>query len=88
MHVTEFVAITSDAHAALWHTLLSVDLVGPIISREMPVDDPLPYLLTNPRALQTTMLNDGIWVNVRDVAASFSARRYGTDRSLRPRGRW
>ena len=78
MRVTEFVANTSDAHAAMWHTLLSVDLVGPISSREMPVDDPLPYLLTNPRALQTTMLNDGIWVNVRDFAASFSARRYGT----------
>jgi oxaloacetate decarboxylase alpha subunit len=75
---TEFVANTSDAHAALWHTLLSVDLVGPIFCREMPADDPLPYLLTNPRALETTALNDGIWVNVRDVADCFSARRYGT----------
>ncbi len=82
MRLTEFVANTGDAHAALWHTLLSVDLVGAIISRQMPVDDPLPYLLTNPRALETTALNDGIWVNVRDVAACMSARRYGTTDSF------
>jgi predicted acetyltransferase len=82
LRISEFVANTSEAHAALWHTLLSVDLVGPIICREVPVDDPLPYLLTNPRALETTALNDGIWVNVRDVADCFSARRYGTTDQL------
>jgi predicted acetyltransferase len=78
MNVVELVAISSDAHAALWHTLLGVDLVGPITSRQVPVDDPLPYLLTNPRALQTTGLNDGVWVNVRDVAACLASRTYGT----------
>ncbi|MEP7114697.1 MAG: sterol carrier protein domain-containing protein, partial [Ilumatobacteraceae bacterium] len=49
-----------------------------IISRQIPLDDPLPYLLTNARALQTTALNDGIWVNIRDVAACLAARRYST----------
>ena len=78
MRVLELVAITGEAHAALWHTLLGVDLVGAIVSRQIPIDDPLPYLLTNPRALQTTALNDGIWVNVRNVAACFAGRRYGT----------
>lgn len=78
MNVVELVAINGDAHAALWHTLLGVDLVGPITSRQVPVDDPLPYLLTNPRALETTTLLDGIWVNVRDVKACLSARRYST----------
>jgi predicted acetyltransferase len=38
----------------------------------------LPYLLTDPRALQTTALNDDLWVNVRDVAGCLSARRYST----------
>jgi predicted acetyltransferase len=82
MRLLELVAITGEAHAALWHTLLGVDLVGPIISRQIPIDDPLPYLLTNPRALQTTALNDGIWVNVRDVARCLSARRYSTEDRL------
>jgi predicted acetyltransferase len=78
LNVVEFVAVTGEAHAALWHTLLGVDLVGSITSRQVPLDDPLPYLLTNPRALQTTTLQDGFWANVRDVKACFSARRYST----------
>ncbi len=79
--VVELVATTRDAHVALWHTLLGVDLVGPITSRQVPIDDPLPFLLTNPRALQTTTLNDGVWANVRDVVACFGTRRYSsTDR--------
>jgi predicted acetyltransferase len=78
MQLVELAATTADAHAALWHTLLAVDLVGTITSRQVPVDDPLPYLLTNPRALHTTALNDGVWVNVRDVARCFSARTYGS----------
>jgi len=78
LNVIELVATTGDAHAALWHTLLGVDLVAAVTSRQVPIDDPLPYLLTDPRALQTTALNDGIWVNVRDVAACFRSRTYST----------
>jgi predicted acetyltransferase len=78
LNVVELAAITGDAHAALWHTLLGVDLVGSITSRQIPTDDPLPYLLTNPRALETTGLLDGIWVNIRDVKACMSARTYST----------
>lgn len=78
MIVVELVATTGDAHAALWHTVLGVDLVGPITSRQVPIDDPLSFLLTDPRALQTTGLNDGVWVNVRDVAACFGTRCYST----------
>jgi predicted acetyltransferase len=82
MRIIELVANSGDAHAALWHTLLGVDLVAPISSTQVPMDDPLPYLLTDPRALQTTAVNDGIWVNVRDIAACFSSRRYGTTDAL------
>jgi predicted acetyltransferase len=78
LRLLELAAITGDAHAALWHTLLGVDLVGTITSRQVPLDDPLPYLLTDPRALRTTAVNDGLWVNVRDVASCMSARRFST----------
>jgi predicted acetyltransferase len=82
MQVLELAATSGEAHAALWHTLLGVDLVGPITSRQVPIDDPLPYLLTDLRALRTTDLNDGVWVNVRNVAASFAARVYATSDRL------
>jgi predicted acetyltransferase len=71
--------ITPEAHVALWHTVLSTDLVGPIRSYSIPLDDPLPYLLTDQRALRTTDLNDCLWCNVRDVKSCFAARTYGTD---------
>ena len=81
MHLVEIAAITPEAHIALWQTLLSVDLVGEIRSRAIAVDDPLPFLLENQRALRTVELNDGVWVNVRDAAISFGARTYRcTDR--------
>jgi predicted acetyltransferase len=78
----ELVAATPDAHLALWHTVLSLDLVGPIVSSNVPIDDPLPYYLVNPRHVRTTEVNDGLWINVRSVPAAFGARAYGTDDDL------
>ena len=54
LDLVEIVAVTPEAHVALWHVLLNIDLVGTITTRQLPVDDPLPYLLTNPRAVRTT----------------------------------
>jgi predicted acetyltransferase len=74
--VNELVALTPDAHAALWHTLLSTDLIGTVRTRRMPIDDPLPYLLTDQRQCAMVSNHDGAWANVRDLAACFAARRY------------
>lgn len=83
LRLMELVATTPDAHAALWHTVLSHDLVGPVRSRSvMSLDDPLPFLLTDQRALRTTDLNDMLWVRPRDVRAAFEARTFGTDDSF------
>jgi len=81
MHLVELVALTPEAHAALWQALLGVDLVVEIRSRNIPIDDPLPFLLEDQRALRTRDLVDGVWVNVRDIPAAFGARTYrSTDR--------
>jgi predicted acetyltransferase len=82
VEVLDVAAATPDAHAALWHTILSLDLVGPIRCRALALDDPLPYLLTDPRALRTVELNDFIWCLPLDVPACFAARTYGTDDDL------
>ena len=79
----DLVAITPEAHAALWHTVLSVDLVGPVGSfRAVSLDDPLPYIVDDPRAVRTTNLNDMLWIHLRDVGAALGARTYGTDDAL------
>ncbi|MEJ7562498.1 MAG: GNAT family N-acetyltransferase [Ilumatobacteraceae bacterium] len=82
LRVIDFAASTPDAHAALWHTILGVDLVGPVRSTNLPVDDPLPYLLDDQRALRTTGHNDGVWCKPMDVAAAFRARRYPIEDSF------
>lgn len=83
MELYDLVAGTFEAHAALWHTVLSVDLVGPIRSyRAAALDDHLPHLLTDPRALRTTELNDMVWVHPLDVRAALGARTYGSEDAL------
>jgi predicted acetyltransferase len=81
LHLVELLALTPEAHAALWQTLLGVDLVGEIRTRNIAIDDPLPFLLENQRAMRTCELNDGVWVNARNIPRSFGARTYrATDR--------
>jgi predicted acetyltransferase len=79
VEVLDIAAATPAAHAALWHTILSLDLAGPVRCRALALDDPLPYVLTDPRALRTVELNDFIWCLPLDVPACFAARTYGSD---------
>jgi predicted acetyltransferase len=78
VEIDELVACTPDAHLAMWTTILDLDLVGPITTRKVPLDDPLPYLLVNSRDLRTQTLTDYLWVSPRDPAVAFGARTYGT----------
>jgi predicted acetyltransferase len=77
--ITDYVAVTRQAHVALWQVLLNFDLVGTIESYQIPIDDPLPHLLTNGRDMRTTALSDGVWVRPLDVPATLAARRYALE---------
>jgi predicted acetyltransferase len=72
----ELAAVTPEAHAALWHYLLSIDLVDIIDTRFSALDDPLPWLLTSHRAARATGLHDSLWARILDVPAALAARRY------------
>jgi predicted acetyltransferase len=78
VELAELVACTPEAHLALWTTILDLDLVGPVTTRKLALDDPLPYLLVNGRAVSTKSLTDYLWVCPRDPAVAFGARTYGT----------
>lgn len=77
--INDFFAATDEAHAALWRILLGLDLVETISVGDLPLDDPLPFLLTDPRQVRTTLMPDGLWVRVLDVPAALSARRYAVE---------
>lgn len=77
--ITDYATVTPDAHQALWRVLLGFDLVGTIESYQLPVDDPLPLLLTDGRMLRTTVLNDGVWVRPLDIPAALRSRSYAVE---------
>ena len=78
--VEELTAVTPEAHAALWRFCFDVDLATSIEAWKRPVDDPLPWMLTDSRRLQRTR-SDAMWIRLVDVAAALSGRRYrATDR--------
>ncbi len=79
LELVELAAATPAAHAELWNAVLSVDLVGTVWSWAVPLDDPLPYLLDDPRIVRTREVNDALWLRVRDVPTCFDTRAYGTD---------
>lgn len=75
----DYVTTTPQAHAALWQCLLALDLVDVIETDRLPLDDPLPLLLTDARAVSTTELRDGLWVRPLDVSTLLGERRYGVE---------
>jgi predicted acetyltransferase len=80
--VGEVIALTSDVHAALWRFLLDLDLIGSVTCQMYPMDDPLRWLLADPRQLRTTAFGDHVWVRIIDVPGALAARGYGTEGEL------
>ena len=75
LEVHEAVAIDPAATAALWGNLLSRDLINEFHSRMGPADDPLRYLLNDPRRLRS-LVADGLWIRLVDVGAALAQRHY------------
>jgi predicted acetyltransferase len=83
VELAELVAVTDDAHLALWHTLLGIDLVATITTRRaFPVDDALSFAVDNPRAVSTEALDDAVWLRPHQPATLLGARTYGTEDRL------
>lgn len=77
LEVSEAIATDPAATAALWANLLSRDLVSEFHARMRPVDDPLLYLLAEPRRVRS-VVSDGLWVRLVDVGAALAQRHYAS----------
>ncbi len=78
MDVIESVAITDAAHAAIWRFLFDVDLVETVTAGNRPVDDPVWWMLADPRQLKRST-QDGLWLRLIDPAIAMSSRTYGAE---------
>lgn len=75
LEVHDFIAATDTAHAALWRFLLNIDLIEDVKYGTMQLDDPLWWMLTDPRHLKRVPY-DAIWLRLLDVERVLSARTY------------
>jgi len=73
--VNELMAATKEANTALWRFCFDVDLISCTEALKRPVDDPLPWMLADPRRLQRS-IRDAMWVRLIDVGDSLKLRRY------------
>jgi predicted acetyltransferase len=80
--VGELFALTTEAAAGLYRYCLDLDLVGTVQFERRPVDEPLRWLLADPRRLRLTELTDGLWVRLLDVPAALAARGYAVPGSV------
>ncbi|HWD81118.1 MAG TPA: sterol carrier protein domain-containing protein, partial [Kribbella sp.] len=82
LQVEAFEALTPVAYRALWGLLLDFDLTKRVVAARRPVDEPLRWMLTNPRALKLTRTRDNLWLRVLDVRRALEARTYAATDSL------
>lgn len=82
LQVEEQVSVTDTAHATLWRFLLNFDLVGKITAENRPTDDPLWWMLSDPRRLSRKS-HDSLWLRLLDVPKALEARTYNADGRLK-----
>jgi predicted acetyltransferase len=77
--VEDFFAPTREAYLGLLRFLLGLDLIDRVVFWMLPVDDPLPWLLVDRRAVRVTAVHDEAWLRVVDAQKALAARRYVGD---------
>lgn len=77
--IQEFVTLDDVTTLELWWYVLSLDLVRDVEAWNHPVDDPLRWVLAEPRALRTKAIRDRYWLRPLDVARLLSSRTYAVD---------
>lgn len=78
LRIRELMSTDQHATASLWTDLLNRDLVGEVVTRMRPVDDPLLAMLADPRRARAG-LSDGLWVRLIDLPAALCRRHYAAD---------
>src|SRR5665809_35942 len=62
----------------MWRYIFDIDLVTRIKAYGQPMDDPLFFMLAEPRRLQT-QIEDGLWLRVVDIRGALEGRSYSAE---------
>ncbi len=71
-------ATTPQAYRALWGLLLDFDLTRTVVAPGRPRDEPLRWMLANPRAMRITRQSDNLWARIVDVTQTLERRTYAS----------
>jgi predicted acetyltransferase len=74
--VVELLAAGPGAYRELWDYLLTTDLCETISCCQGRMDEPLRWLLADPRRFKAESLSDYLWLRLLDVPRALSARAY------------
>jgi predicted acetyltransferase len=72
--VQELMAATREAYAALWQYVCGLTHVVEVVANLRPVDEPLQHMVRQPRRVDISHANDGVWLKPYDRAALCAAR--------------
>jgi predicted acetyltransferase len=75
VRIREVVAADPATYATLWQFLFGIDLARRAVHHFAAVDEPLQYLVNEPRKLRRTY-TDSLWVRIIDLPTALEARRY------------
>jgi predicted acetyltransferase len=78
LQLRELMALTPEANADMWRFVFDIDLIHTVRAAHRPPDDPLLWIVTEPRRLHF-QLSDGVWIRLVDVPAALAARTYAED---------
>ena len=86
VEIVELLAIDVRASSTLWRFALSMDLFPTVTWWNAPIDEPIAWMVDDPRRVARRR-TDNLWVRVDDVPAALAARAYatGVDTTLRLR---
>jgi predicted acetyltransferase len=82
VEVSELRAFDSATEIALWRFALDVDLMDRVRASSLALDDPLRWMLADPRRLRVTGAHDHLWIRLVDLAPALEARAYEAEDDL------
>lgn len=80
--VDDLFATAPAAYASLWRHMLGLDLVRKVEASDRPADEPLRWMVNDPRSVRVVACNDDLWVRVLDVPRALSSRSYAASGRL------
>jgi len=78
LKIRELMATTPQSVADMWRFVFDIDLIHTVRAEQRPSDDPLLWLVAEPRRLHFR-LSDGLWIRLVDVPAALTARTFAED---------